>query len=214
MSLGQHQSKGEAELHRLGSLRFGLSRPIFYHFASTSTPYPYPLCLPPTMAHHRGDDLDDDFMPDEIVALSEDEGFGTLGDQDDIDKLLSAGEEEEDVESPVAQAKALLEDKKRKRREKEKERRAKVCPLQLIARPSSLVFLTRDAIFPNRRENVMKLRNQGTLVLWHCDRPLQYLSICLSCRRGHFPNCPHWSFRTCIFQARASLKAFQKMSHG
>ncbi|KAI0003271.1 U3-containing 90S pre-ribosomal complex subunit-domain containing protein [Russula compacta] len=77
------------------------------------------------MAHHRGDDLDDDFMPDEIVALSEDEGFATLGDQDDIDKLLSAGEEEEDAESPMAQTKALLEDKKRKRREKEKERRAK-----------------------------------------------------------------------------------------
>ncbi|KAI9508489.1 U3-containing 90S pre-ribosomal complex subunit-domain containing protein [Russula earlei] len=79
------------------------------------------------MAHHRGDDLDDDFVPDEIVALSEDEGFGSfVGDQDDIGKLLSADEGEEDVErSSTERTKALLEEKKRKRREKEKERRAK-----------------------------------------------------------------------------------------
>jgi protein CMS1 len=45
------------------------------------------------MAHHRGDDLEDDFMPDETVALSEDEALESLiGDQDDIGKLLSADE--------------------------------------------------------------------------------------------------------------------------
>jgi protein CMS1 len=82
------------------------------------------------MAYHGGDDLEDDFMPDETVALSEDEGFGSLiGDQDDIGKLLSADEEEkEDVESPIERTKAPLEEKKRRRREKEKERKAKECP--------------------------------------------------------------------------------------
>jgi len=79
------------------------------------------------MAYHKGDDLEDDFMPDETVALSEDEGFGSLvGDQDDIGKLLSADEEEkEDVESPVERTKAPSDEKKRRRREKEKERKAK-----------------------------------------------------------------------------------------
>ncbi|KAH9001732.1 U3-containing 90S pre-ribosomal complex subunit-domain containing protein [Lactarius akahatsu] len=74
------------------------------------------------MAHHRGDDLDDDFMPDETVALSEDEGFASLGDHDDIGKLLSADEDE--VDPPKERPNSLLE-KKRRRREKEKERRAK-----------------------------------------------------------------------------------------
>ncbi|KAI9433980.1 U3-containing 90S pre-ribosomal complex subunit-domain containing protein [Lactarius indigo] len=74
------------------------------------------------MAHHRGDDLDDDFMPDETVALSEDEGFESLGDHDDIGKLLSADEDEVDL--PKERSNSLLE-KKRRRREKEKERRAK-----------------------------------------------------------------------------------------
>jgi len=79
------------------------------------------------MAHHRGDDLDDDFMPDETVALSEDEGFASLvGDHDDIGKLLSADEDEgeQEVDPPKEPSNSLLE-KKRRRREKEKERRAK-----------------------------------------------------------------------------------------
>ena len=82
------------------------------------------------MALHRGDDLEDDFMPDETVALSEDEGFGSLvGDPDDIGKLLSADEDEQDEgdESPMERTK-LLPEKKRKRREKDKERKAKECP--------------------------------------------------------------------------------------
>jgi protein CMS1 len=85
------------------------------------------------MAYHKGDDLDDDFVPDETVALSEDEGFGSLvGDHDDIGKLLSADEEEkEDVESPIERTQAPSEEKKRRRREKEKERKAKVRPLLL-----------------------------------------------------------------------------------
>jgi protein CMS1 len=83
------------------------------------------------MVYHKGDDLEDDFMPDETVALSEDEGFGSLvGDQDDVGTLLSADEEEEKagVKSPSERTKAPSEEKKRKRREKEKERKEKECP--------------------------------------------------------------------------------------
>jgi protein CMS1 len=72
------------------------------------------------MAQHRGDDLDDDFMPDETLALSDDDRF--IGDNDDIANLLSADEDE--VDTPKEQPDPLLE-KKRRRREKEKERRAK-----------------------------------------------------------------------------------------
>ncbi len=85
------------------------------------------------MAYHRGDDLEDDFMPDETVALSEDEGFGSLvGDQEledhDIGTLLSADEEEKaGVKSPSERTKAPSEEKKRKRREKGKERKEKEC---------------------------------------------------------------------------------------
>jgi hypothetical protein len=87
-----------------------------------------------TMAHHRGDDLEDDFMPDEFVAFSEDdESLSLVGDPDDIGKLLSADEEEEGAESPMERTKTLLNEKKRRRREKEKERKAKACPFQLAA---------------------------------------------------------------------------------
>jgi protein CMS1 len=82
------------------------------------------------MAYHRGDDLEDDFMPDETVALSEDEELGSLvGDQDDIGTLLSADEEEKaSVKSHSERTKAPSEEKKRKRKEKEKERKEKECP--------------------------------------------------------------------------------------
>jgi protein CMS1 len=84
------------------------------------------------MVHHKGDDLEDDFMPDETVALSEDEGFGSLiVEQDDVGTLLSADEDEKEAaKSPSERTKAPSEEKKRKRREKAKERKEKECPLQ------------------------------------------------------------------------------------
>ena len=82
------------------------------------------------MSHHRGDDLEDDFMPDETVVLSEDEPFGSsVGDPDDIGQLLSADEEQGNIESPTEKTKGTLDEKKRRRREKEKERKAKVSAL-------------------------------------------------------------------------------------
>lgn len=78
------------------------------------------------MSAQRGDDLEDDFVPDELVASSgeEDAAFDTRqGAGDGIDDLLSADEEAEQDE-PAPKGKATLA--KRRRREKEKERQAKV----------------------------------------------------------------------------------------
>jgi hypothetical protein len=103
------------------------------HSDHTVTILSSPLRLLPMMAHHRGDDLEDDFMPDETVALSEDEALESLvGDQDDVGKLLSADEGEQDMESPTERTKAFSDEKKRKRREKEKERKAKECPFKFL----------------------------------------------------------------------------------
>ncbi len=77
------------------------------------------------MIVQRGDDLDDDFVPDDLVALSDDDDAGHSADGDDVNALLSA---EEDVpENPeVLRVQAAATEKKRKRRVKEKERKAKV----------------------------------------------------------------------------------------
>lgn len=78
------------------------------------------------MGAQRGDDLEDDFVPDELVASSgeEDAAFDSRqGAGDGIDGFLSADEEAEQDE-PVPKGKATLP--KRKRREKDKERQTKV----------------------------------------------------------------------------------------
>jgi len=75
------------------------------------------------MNGQRGDDLDDDFVPDELVATSgEEDEVGNRPD-DDVDGLLSADEEAEGAR--LDKEKSTME-KKRRRREKEKERKAKV----------------------------------------------------------------------------------------
>lgn len=73
-----------------------------------------------TMQH--GDDLEDDFVLDDLVAMSEEED---LPEAEDVGGLLSADEEGGAEQSSPAQSAALAE-KKRKRRAKEKERKAKV----------------------------------------------------------------------------------------
>jgi protein CMS1 len=78
------------------------------------------------MSVQRGDDLEDDFVPDDLVASSGEEEAAfdpRQGAGDDIDALLSADEEAEQTE-PASKGKATLA--KRKRREKDKERQAKV----------------------------------------------------------------------------------------
>lgn len=73
------------------------------------------------MSRQRGDDLDDDFVPDDLVALSDAAG-SDLG--DDVQDFQSADEDAEE-DGGFDKAKSDRE-KKRKRREKEKERKAKV----------------------------------------------------------------------------------------
>lgn len=72
------------------------------------------------MMRQGGDDLDDDFVPDELVALSD-------GDEpaDDAQGSLSADEEAVDNAEGEVKNKSDKE-KKRKRRDKEKERKSKV----------------------------------------------------------------------------------------
>ena len=78
------------------------------------------------MSRQGGDDLDDDFVPDDLVALSEEEDAGQSAEGDDVAAFLSAGEEDEAQPSQGQSASIDLSEKKRKRRAKEKERRAKV----------------------------------------------------------------------------------------
>lgn len=82
-----------------------------------------------------GDDLDDDFVPDDLVALSdpEDEGAAHSADGEDVGALLSA---DEDNAAPSTSQAAL--DKKRKRRAKEKERKAKVLSVVTVCMRNSL----------------------------------------------------------------------------
>ncbi|OSD02859.1 hypothetical protein PYCCODRAFT_1366981 [Trametes coccinea BRFM310] len=73
----------------------------------------------------HGDDLEDDFVPDDLVALSDEEE--DLPNTEDIGGLLSADEDGDNntaAQPNAAQSAAALE-KKRKRRAKEKERKAK-----------------------------------------------------------------------------------------
>ena len=77
------------------------------------------------MMRQGGDDLDDDFVPDDLVALSD----GAASDPgDDVQDLLSPDEEAEEDSEGDLKAKSDKE-KKRKRREKERERKAKVCTI-------------------------------------------------------------------------------------
>lgn len=82
----------------------------------------------------RGDDLDDDFVPDDLVALSEDEDVAHSAEADDIGGLLSADEGGVGEAGPSQLSQVAL-DKKRKRRQKEKERKAKKVKLAQTAAP-------------------------------------------------------------------------------
>ena len=69
----------------------------------------------------HGDDLEDDFVPDDLVAMSEEED---LPETEEIGELLSAEEDGGAGQSSQALSDAAAE-KKRKRRAKEKERKVK-----------------------------------------------------------------------------------------
>lgn len=74
----------------------------------------------PHMSRHRGDDLEDDYVPDELVASSGEEDVGA---NNDIQGLLSA---DEDPDEEHEEKRQTATSAKRKRREKDKEREEKV----------------------------------------------------------------------------------------
>jgi len=79
------------------------------------------------MMRQGGDDLDDDFVPDELVALSDGEepvGGSASDPADDVHGSLSVEEEASD-DGEAERKNEGKKEKKRKRREKEKERKAK-----------------------------------------------------------------------------------------
>ncbi|OJT08856.1 Protein cms1 [Trametes pubescens] len=99
------------------------------------------------MAAQRGDDLEDDFVPDDLVALSDEDS--DLPNADDITGLLSADEDGDNgAQASQPPSEAAME-KKRKRRAKEKERKAKkrklaetlepVEPVSIAAQPPAML---------------------------------------------------------------------------
>lgn len=72
-----------------------------------------------------GDDLQDDFVIDELVALSADE-------DDPADRPFFSDDALDTIPAPETgdQLASAAVAKKRKRREKDKERKAKVCPFE------------------------------------------------------------------------------------
>ena len=72
-----------------------------------------------------GDDLDDDFVPDDLVAFSDEEEGGHSADGDDVNALLSADEGTSEA-AEALKAQEAAQEKKRKRKAKDKERKAKV----------------------------------------------------------------------------------------
>ncbi|KIJ17350.1 hypothetical protein PAXINDRAFT_10191 [Paxillus involutus ATCC 200175] len=111
------------------------------------------------MSGQRGDDLEDDFVPDELVASSGEEDGRTEA-VDGIEGLLSA---DEDAEQEEAERRGKAALSKRKRKEREKERRAKkrkltetvdvVDPLSVAAQPvpklADYMSVMQAKAFPN-----------------------------------------------------------------
>jgi len=87
----------------------------------------------------RGDDLDDDFVPDDLVALSDGEQLDDAAsislDEDAIDPSQpSTSNHSEGALNPAGGDEAVKAAKKRKRREKEKQKKAKVRKHQSVPR--------------------------------------------------------------------------------
>jgi len=81
------------------------------------------------MSKHRGDDLDDDFVPDDLVALSGEESNEDVPSVEDSREFLTAG----DDQPPERGTNSADADRKRKRKDRNKERKAKVSPIFLCS---------------------------------------------------------------------------------
>lgn len=76
-----------------------------------------------------GDDLDDDYAPDELVAVSDDEGPVELVPLDGEEDVFVAADDTTDRPNPVLPVSndEAKKAKKRKRKAKDNERKAKAC---------------------------------------------------------------------------------------
>lgn len=87
------------------------------------------------MSRQGGDDLDDDFVPDDLVALSGDEGEHGEEPQSYHSEHVMGGDEDGEVHGETDQQdqkNQVAVEKKRKRKQMEKQKKAKVCRLFLL----------------------------------------------------------------------------------
>ncbi|TFK26423.1 hypothetical protein FA15DRAFT_667515 [Coprinopsis marcescibilis] len=89
----------------------------------------------------KGDDLDDDFVVDELVALSEDEGSPELDDEFVADEPVEEGSNAEDGATVQNVSTDPKNSKKRKRREKEKERKKRKLAQIVEAQPQGSIAM-------------------------------------------------------------------------
>ena len=148
------------------------------------------------MSGQRGDDLDDDFIPDELVASSgeEDTPFES---RQGIDGFLSA-DDDADQDEPATK----VAPPKRKRREKEKERQAKVTLIVQI--PTTLT----DSV--SRRDgNSQKPSRSSNLSRSPRNRPTSLQTTCPTCKPRYFQTSPGSSSMICVsLVSSSSTSAF------
>jgi protein CMS1 len=96
------------------------------------------------MSKHGGDDLEDDFIPDDLVVLSEGEDGNYLDIVDEAFAFAEDGEVDDGVVATVVQVDTGNLDKKRKRGEKEKEKKAKVNAIPILTLVLTLLTLIAE----------------------------------------------------------------------
>lgn len=127
-----------------------------------------------SMNGQRGDDLDDDFVPDELIATSGEEDEVDNHPDDDLDALLSA---DDDAEAARSEREKSTVEKKRKRREKEKERKAKVrmSPLDCGAHHRRVFSFAEEEVGRNSRGYRTSFSGSAT-----CSQTRRLCFICTS----------------------------------
>ena len=101
-----------------------------------------PFILSTTAMAHRGDDFEDDFVPDDLVALSDDGGDAIYESQSSDEAAVNVASASTST-LPSITPEAAKAAKKRKRRQKEKETKAKVSSSRQHT-PRSRAYRTRQ----------------------------------------------------------------------
>jgi hypothetical protein len=82
------------------------------------------------MNRQGGDDLEDDFVPDDLVAFGDDEGYFAVADSPS--HLLSEEEESGEQAAELTKKQNSVEQKRKRKKEKEKEKKVKVGRFLLV----------------------------------------------------------------------------------